>query len=62
MSRKIRYKSIKYVLHDEKLYYRTIDGVLMKCLNKEESNFMKDEFHEGVCGTYQLSYKMKWMI
>lgn len=35
-SRRIQYKSIKYVLLDEKLYYRTIDGVLSKCVNQEE--------------------------
>ena len=31
--RKLRYKSAKYVLLDDQLYYKTVDGVLLKCLN-----------------------------
>ena len=33
VTRKLRYKSTKYVLLDDQLYYKTIDGVLLKCLN-----------------------------
>ena len=33
VTRKLRYKSAKYVLLDDQLYYKTIDGVLLKCLN-----------------------------
>ena len=47
---------------DERLYYRTIDGVLLKCLSLEESKTLMDEVHEGVCGAHQLAYKMKWVI
>ena len=43
-------------------YYRTIDGVLLKCLSDEEARSIMDEVHEGVCGAHQLAYKMKWVI
>ena len=33
ITRKLRYKSTKYVLLDNQLYYKTIDGVLIKCLS-----------------------------
>ena len=33
VTRKLRYKSTKYVLLDDQLYYKTVDGVLLKCLN-----------------------------
>ena len=59
VSRKQRYKSIKYVLLDGDLYYRTIDGVLLKCLNEEESKVVMDEVHEGICRAHQSAYKMK---
>ena len=36
VTRKLRYKSIKYVLLHDQLYYKTVDGVLLKCLNQEE--------------------------
>ena len=37
VTRKLRYKSTKYVLLDDQLYYKTVNGVLLKCLNQEES-------------------------
>ena len=52
----------KYVLLEEDLYYRTIDGVLLKCIDKEEAKVLMGEIHEGVCGSHQSAYKMKWVI
>jgi hypothetical protein len=48
----LRYKAIKFVLLDDQLYYRTIDGVLLKCLNQEEAKVLMGEVHEGVCGAH----------
>ena len=62
MDRKIRFQAIKYVLLEEDLYYRTIDGVLLKCIDKEEAKVLMGEIHEGVCGSHQSAYKMKWVI
>jgi len=50
VNRKIRFQAIKYVLLEEDLYYRTIDGVLLKCIDKED------------CGSHQSANKMKWLI
>jgi len=47
------------VLLDGDLYYRMIDGVLLKCLNEEESKVVMDEVHEGICRVHQSAYKMK---
>ena len=60
--RKLRYKSIKYVLLDDQLYYKIVDGVLLKCLNQEEAKVLTGEVHEGICGAHQSAYKMKWII
>ena len=54
--------SIKYVLLDDQLYCKTIDGVLLKCLNQEDAKVLMGEVHRGVCGAHQLAYKMKWII
>ena len=59
---KLRYKSAKYVLLDDQLYYKTVDGVLFKCLNQEEAKELMGEVHEGICGAHQSAYKMKWII
>jgi hypothetical protein len=52
VSRKLRYKALKFVLVDDQLYHRTVDGVLLKCLNQEESKVFMGEIHEGVCGAH----------
>ena len=62
VSRKIRFQATKYVLLEGELYYRTIDGVLLRCLDKEEAKVLMGEMHEGVCGSHQLAYKIKMMI
>ena len=50
------------MLLDSDLYYWTIDGLLLKCLNEEESKVVMDEVHEGICRAHQSAYKMKWVI
>jgi hypothetical protein len=60
--KKLRYKSIKYMLLDDQLYYKTVDGALLKCLNQGDAKVLMGEVHEGVCGAHQLTYKMKWII
>lgn len=44
-SRKLKYKALKYVLLDDDLYNRTIDEVLLKCLNLEEAKVVMWEVH-----------------
>ena len=48
----------KYVLLDDQLYYKIVDGMLLKCLNQEEAKVLMGEIHEGICG----AHKMKWII
>ena len=52
ISRRIRFQATKYVLFEGELYYRTIDGVLLRCLDKEEAKFLMGEIYEGVCGSH----------
>ena len=62
ITRKLRYKLTKYVLLDDQLYYKTVDGVLFKCLSQQEEKVLMGEVHEGICEAHQLAYKMKWVI
>ena len=62
VDRKIKFQAIKYVLLEGEFYYRTIDGVLLRCLDTEEAKVVIGEVHEGVCGSHQSAYKMKWVI
>jgi ribonuclease HI len=47
VSRKLRYKAIKFVLLDDRLYYKSMDGVLLQCLGQEEAKRMMSEVHVG---------------
>ena len=62
LNRRIRFQATKYVLLEGELYYRTIDGVLLKCLSKEDSKVLMGEIHEGFCGSHQSAFKMTWII
>jgi hypothetical protein len=53
VDKQLRYKAIKYVLVEDELYYRTIDGVLLDCLGEEEAKILMGDIHEGVCGAHQ---------
>jgi len=52
VERRVRFQATKYVLLGEELYYRTIDGVLLKCLGDDEAKSLMGEIHEGVCGAH----------
>jgi ribonuclease HI len=62
VSRKLRYKAIKFVLLDQRLYYKSLDEVFLQCLGQEEAKKMMSEVHDGQCGAHQSAYRMKWVI
>jgi hypothetical protein len=59
---KVRRQALKYVMLDNILYRRTIDGLLLKCLGLDQSKIAMGEVHEGICGTHQSAHKMKWLL
>jgi ribonuclease HI len=60
--RKVWQQALKYVMLDNTLYHRTIDGLLLKCLGLDQSKIAMGEVHEGICGTHQSAHKMKWSL
>jgi hypothetical protein len=60
--RKVRWQALKYVMLDKTLYHSTIDGLLLKCLDSDQSKIAMGEVHEGICGTHQSGHKMKWLL
>jgi hypothetical protein len=56
---KVRWQALKYVVLDNTLYCRTIDGLLLKCLGSDQSKIAMGEVHEGICGTHQSTHRMK---
>jgi hypothetical protein len=62
MSKKLRYKALKFVLLEDQLYHKIVDGVLLKCFKREETKVLIGKIHDGVCGAHQSAHKMKWVI
>jgi hypothetical protein len=61
-NRKVQRQALKYVMLDNILYHRIIDGLLLKYLGSDQSKIAMGEVHEGICGTHQLAHKMKWLL
>jgi hypothetical protein len=55
MDRNVRRTTFKYVLMSGELYRRTINDA-----GPCDAILTMAEIHEGICGTHQLTSKMKW--
>jgi transposase InsO family protein len=62
VDRKVRRQALKYIMLDNALYRRIIDGLLLKCLGSDQSRIAMGEVHDGICGTHQSAHKMKWLL
>jgi hypothetical protein len=56
--KKVKRQVLKYTSLDDGLYWRTIEGVLLKCLEEEQAKVAVREVHDGICGAHQSTYKM----
>jgi hypothetical protein len=46
-------KAIKFFISNQNLYWRDTVGILLKCLDENESKQVTIEMHRGVCGGHQ---------
>jgi hypothetical protein len=60
--RKVWHQALKYVMLNNTLYHRIIDGLLLKCFYSDQSKIAMGEVHEGICSTHQSAHKMKWLL
>jgi ribonuclease HI len=60
--KRIRYKAMKYILIGDDMFYRTLEGLLLKCLGPTQANRLLHEVHEGAYETHQSDHKVKWLI
>ena len=51
-ARKLRIKSVKYILIDEVLYKKGFSQPYLRCLAPNEANYVLREVHEGACGNH----------
>jgi hypothetical protein len=59
VDKSVRQSAFKYVLHNDELYRRTIEGLLLKCLGFDQARVAIEEIHEGICDTHQSAPKTK---
>jgi hypothetical protein len=50
------------MLHNDELYRRTTEDLLLKCLGLDQARVTMEEVHEGIYGTHQSAPKMKWLL
>lgn len=49
-SQDLKLKAIKYCILDNHLYWRDPVGILLKCVDEDESLRIMTEMHQGTCG------------
>ncbi|XP_057740479.1 uncharacterized protein LOC130957646 [Arachis stenosperma] len=62
VDRKLKYRAQSYVLMNNVLFKKSVDGTLLTCLGEKEVYLALAEVHKGICGAHQSGEKMKWVI
>ncbi|XP_059627524.1 uncharacterized protein LOC132270362 [Cornus florida] len=63
VDKRIQLLAPHYILIDENLYKKSKeDGLLLRCLGKNESMRVMTESHLGICGAHQAGIKIRWLL
>ncbi|XP_062114336.1 uncharacterized protein LOC133825400 [Humulus lupulus] len=61
----VKRRALRFVFLSDTLYKHSFDGMLLRCLSKEEASHALQETHAGTCGAHQaspkLSAQLKWL-
>ena len=49
---KLRARSARFTVHQGTLYKRGFSAPILKCVGKEDANYILREAHEGICGNH----------
>ena len=49
---KLRVRSARFTVHWGTLYKRGFSTLILKCVGKEDANYILREVHEGICGNH----------
>ena len=49
---KLRVRSARFTVHRGTLYKRGFSVPILKCVGKEDANYILREVHEGICGNH----------
>ncbi|XP_059626515.1 uncharacterized protein LOC132269364 [Cornus florida] len=63
VDKRIQLLAPHYILIDGDLYKKSKeDGLLLRCLGKDESMRVMEESHLGICGAHLAGIKMRWLL
>ena len=49
---KLRTRSARFTIHRGTLYKQGFSTPILKCVGKEDANYVLREVHEGICGNH----------
>ncbi|KAL0539564.1 hypothetical protein IC582_023780 [Cucumis melo] len=58
----IRRRAAQFIYYKDTLYRRSYKGLLLRCLEKEESTKALEEAHSGICGVHQSGPKLQYQL
>ncbi|KAA0055869.1 uncharacterized protein E5676_scaffold943G00650 [Cucumis melo var. makuwa] len=58
----IRRRAARFIYYKDTLYRRLYEGLLLRCLGKEESTKDLEEAHLGICGAHQSGPKLQYQL
>ncbi|KAG9450353.1 hypothetical protein H6P81_010318 [Aristolochia fimbriata] len=58
----VRRVAPKFCLFNNILYRRSYDGILLRCVSKEEGQALLSEAHGGICGAHQAGPKLHLQV
>ncbi|KAK3006984.1 hypothetical protein RJ639_015833 [Escallonia herrerae] len=58
----VRRRSVQFVMWKDTLYKRSLDGMLLRCITKDEVEEVMKEVHYGTCGAHQSGPKLQMKI
>src|ERR1044072_6122043 len=59
---KIKYCALSFVLIENELFKKTVEGVLLKCLGESEAYVAVSSVHNEACGAHQARNKTKSLL
>ncbi|KAA0042180.1 uncharacterized protein E6C27_scaffold67G006740 [Cucumis melo var. makuwa] len=59
---KVRRRAAHFIYYKGTLYRRSLEGLFLRCLGKEESIKSLEEAHAGVCGAHQSGPKLQFQL
>jgi hypothetical protein len=62
VDKSVRRSAFQVCVHNDEVYRRTAEDLLLKCLGSDQARVVMGEVHEGICGMHQSAPKIKLLL